>query len=188
MKTSIVRPLREQHQSFFPCFKFFRRRNAPDVSDFRVMDKQAVSALVRHRDHTLFTRGIVSLIGFNQGIYPYRVAERFAGSSKYTKRKIFKFASEGIISLSVAPLRLTFVLSIILLLICLIVLIYSITSWAMGSTVPGWTSISLSIYALFSINFLLIGLQGEYLGKTYFQTLSRPRYIIQEISNNLYND
>ncbi|MDA7623048.1 glycosyltransferase family 2 protein [bacterium] len=173
---------------FYRVLNYLGAEIAPDVSDFRVMDKQAVSALVRHGDHTLFTRGIVSLIGFNQGIYPYRVAERFAGSSKYTKRKMFKFASEGIISLSVAPLRLTFVLSIFLLLICLIVLIYIITSWAMGSTVPGWTSISLSIYALFSINFLLIGLQGEYLGKTYFQTLRRPRYIIQEISNNLYND
>ena len=70
----------------------------------------------------------------------------------------------------------------------LIMLIYIVISWVMGSTVPGWTSLSLSIYALFSINFLLIGLQGEYLGKTYFQTLRRPRYIIQEISNNFYND
>lgn len=191
------RRVQDKHSSIFKRSTsklFYRILNslgaeiAPDVSDFRVMDKQSASALVRHGDNTLFTRGIVSLIGFKQMIYPYRVAERFAGSSKYTKRKMFKFASEGIISLSVAPLRLTFVLSIFLLLVCLIVLLYIIVSWSMGLTVPGWTSISLSIYALFSVNFLLIGLQGEYLGKTYFQTLGRPRYIIQEVRNGFYSD
>lgn len=179
---------RSTSKNFYRILNFLGAEIAPDVSDFRVMDKQAVSALVRHGDNTLFTRGIISLIGFNQLIYPYRTAERFAGSSKYTKRKMFKFASEGIVSLSVAPLRLTFVLSIFLLLACLVVLLYIIVSWRMGLTVPGWTSLLLSIYALFSVNFLLIGLQGEYLGKTYFQTLGRPRYIIQEISNKLYND
>lgn len=183
---------KDQHSTLFKRSTsrlFYKLMNSigaeltPDVSDFRVMDKQSASALVSHGDNIFFTRGIISLIGFNQAIYQYKVAKRFAGTSKYSLKKMLKFASEGITSLSISPLRLNFIVSLILFAICGLVLIYSIRSWLMGTVVSGWTSIIVSIYVLFGINFLLIGILGEYVGKIYFQSLKRPRYIIQKLEN-----
>ena len=174
---------RSTSKSFYKLLNLLGAEIAPNVSDFRVMDQQSTAVLVDHGDATFFTRGIISLIGFKQAIYPYTVARRFAGESKYSIKKMLKFASEGILSLSIAPLRLTFIASVILFLICSVVLIYILKAFLVGDVVSGWTSIILSMYVLFGFNFLLIGILGEYIGKIYFQSLRRPRYIIQEIAS-----
>ena len=174
---------RSTSKSFYKLLNLLGAEIAPNVSDFRVMDQQSTAVLVDHGDATFFTRGIISLIGFKQAIYPYTVARRFAGESKYSIKKMLKFASEGILSLSIAPLRLTFIASVILFLICSVVLIYIVKAFLVGDVVSGWTSIILSMYVLFGFNFLLIGILGEYIGKIYFQSLRRPRYIIQEIAS-----
>lgn len=172
---------RSTSKSFYKVLNFLGAEIAPNVSDFRVMDKQSTAALVDHGDTMFFTRGIISLIGFRQAIYPYKVAKRFAGKSKYSTKKMLKFASEGVTSLSVAPLRFTFIASMVIFAICGAVLVYVLRSWLVGDAVSGWTSIIFSLYILFGFNFLLIGILGEYVGKIYFQSLHRPRYVIQEI-------
>ena len=169
-------------KSFYKLMNYFGVDIVPNVSDFRVMDKASTEALIDHGDTTFFTRGIISLIGFSQYIYAYNVEKRFAGESKYSTRKMIKFASEGITSLSISPLRLTFLASLVMFGICGAVLIYVIGSWFSGNIASGWSSIILSIYILFGFNFLLIGILGEYIGKIYQQSLRRPRYIIQEMS------
>lgn len=180
---------RSTSKSFYKVLNFLGAEIAPNVSDFRVMDKQSTAALIDHGDTMFFTRGIISLIGFKQAVYPYKVAKRFAGESKYSVKKMLKFASEGITSLSVAPLRFTFIASMIIFSICGAVLIYVLRSWLAGDVVSGWTSIILSLYILFGFNFMLIGILGEYVGKIYFQSLRRPRYLVQEITNkNHIND
>ena len=175
---------RSTSKSFYKLLNFLGAEIAPNVSDFRVMDRQSTVALVNHGDTMFFTRGIISLIGFKQTVFPYQVAKRFAGESKYSIKKMLKFASEGITSLSLAPLRLTFLASMVIFIICGASLIYTLSAWLSGNVVSGWTSIMLSLYILFGFNFLLIGILGEYVGKIYFQSLRRPRYIIQEISEN----
>jgi glycosyltransferase involved in cell wall biosynthesis len=172
---------RSTSKSFYKLLNFLGAEIAPNVSDFRVMDRQSTVALVNHGDAMFFTRGIISLIGFKQAVFPYQVARRFAGKSKYSIKKMLKFASEGVISLSIAPLRLTFLASMIIFVICGASFVYTISAWLSGNAVSGWTSIMLSLYILFGFNFLLIGILGEYVGKIYFQSLRRPRYVIQEI-------
>ena len=175
---------RSTSKSFYKLLNFLGAEITPNVSDFRVMDRQSTVALVNHGDTMFFTRGIISLIGFKQTVFPYQVAKRFAGESKYSIKKMLKFASEGITSLSIAPLRLTFLASMIIFIICGASLVYTLSAWLSGNVVSGWTSIMLSLYLLFGFNFLLIGILGEYVGKIYFQSLRRPRYVIQEISDN----
>jgi len=175
---------RSTSRLFYKTLNLMGAEIAPNVSDFRIMSQRAAQALISHGDAAFFTRGVISLIGFKQAVIPYRQAARFAGSTKYSTRKMLRLASEGITSLSIAPLRLTFAISVILILACIAMLIRITIVWLAGEAVEGWASILFSIYALFGINFLLIGLQGEYVGKTYFQTLKRPRYIVQEILDN----
>lgn len=152
----------------------------PNASDFRLLSKKAATAMIDHGDVAFFPRGIVSLIGFEQAIIPYQVGKRYAGKSKYTLLKMLKLASEGISAMSVAPLRAAFGISVCLLALCMGMAIYIIVVWLQGYAVPGWASIALPLYTLFGINFLILGLLGEYIGKAYIQTLGRPRYIVRD--------
>lgn len=173
---------------FYKTLNFLGAEISPNVSDFRVMDKQSTLAMIDHGDNTFFSRGIISLIGFNQQIYEYKVAQRYAGYSKYSLRKMLKFAVEGLTSLSTAPLRISFLSSIVLFFLCLALIAYVLNAWRTGSSVPGWTSMLFSIYILFGINFIIIGIQGLYVGKIYLQTLNRPRYIVQKVTKSLHNN
>jgi polyisoprenyl-phosphate glycosyltransferase len=101
---------------------------------------------------------------------------------------MLKFAVEGLTSLSTAPLRFSFLSSILLFFLCLALIGYVLHAWRTGNSVPGWTSMLFSIYILFGINFMIIGIQGIYVGKVYLQTLNRPRYIVQKVTKSLQND
>lgn len=165
---------------FYKVVNMMGTEITPNASDFRIVSKKAAIAIVSHGDVAFFPRGIASLIGFDQAIVPYNVGQRYAGTSKYTLPKMLRLASEGISALSVAPLRAAFIVSLGLLVLCMSMVIYIAVIWLHGSAIPGWASIAVPLYALFGINFLILGLIGEYLGKTYIQTLGRPRYIIRD--------
>jgi glycosyltransferase involved in cell wall biosynthesis len=165
---------------FYKVVNMMGTEITPNASDFRIVSKKAAIAIVSHGDVAFFPRGIASLIGFDQAIVPYNVGQRYAGTSKYTLPKMLRLASEGISTLSVAPLRAAFIVSLGLLVLCMSMVIYIAVIWLHGSAIPGWASIAVPLYALFGINFLILGLIGEYLGKAYIQTLGRPRYIIRD--------
>ena len=165
---------------FYKFLKLIGVTIQPRVGDFRLMSAKAAAALVSHHDLEFFARGIIARLGFKQKTIQYYAGKRIAGKSKYSLRKMFKLALSGITSTSIIPLRVTFILSIILFLICIIMVIAAIASWINNQVVPGWTSLIISIYFLFGINFMILGILGEYMGKNYRQSLGRPRYIIQE--------
>lgn len=167
-------------RAFYHVLRAIGVEITPNASDFRLLSKKAATAMIDHGDVAFFPRGIVSLIGFEQAIIPYQVGKRYAGTSKYTLFKMLKLASEGISALSVAPLRVAFGISVCLLALCIGMATYIVAVWLQGSAVPGWASIALPLYALFGINFLILGLLGEYIGKAYIQTLGRPRYILRD--------
>lgn len=167
-------------KAYYRIMRLMGTAVVPQVSDFRVMSKRAAEALISHGDAAFFHRGLVSRIGFNQTFVAYHAAERFAGSSKYSIKKMLRLASEGISTSSIAPLRLAFVLSVALLLACLLMIIYIFIIWIGGHALPGWASTTIPIYALFGMNFLILGVLGEYIGKAYIQTLGRPRYILRD--------
>ena len=155
------------------------------VGDFRLMSSKVAKAMILHKDLEFFPRGIVSRIGFKQKLMGYSVGKRIAGRSKYTIKKMINFSLQGITSTSIIPLRTTFLASILIFLICFLLLIFSLISFIYGEVVPGWSSIIISIYFLFGLNFLVLAMLGEYLGKTYRQVLNRPRYIVEKTTLSL---
>ena len=93
---------------------------------------------------------------------------------------MLNFAWDGITSFSVKPLRLICTLGFIILLISFGIMIYSLVRKLTGNTVSGWTFLSISIWFIGAIQMISIGIIGEYVGKMYSETKSRPRYIISE--------
>lgn len=152
-------------------------------ADYRLMSKRALNALAEFKEVNLFLRGIVPLIGFKTAIVEYERSERFAGESKYPLKKMLSFAIDGITSFSIKPIRLITSLGFIIFILSLAMLIYSIVIKITGHADSGWASIICSIWMIGGIQLLSLGIIGEYIGKIYNETKSRPRYIIEEFLN-----
>lgn len=148
-------------------------------ADYRLMSKRCLNALEQYKEVNLFLRGIVPQIGFKSTIVTYERKERFAGESKYPLKKMISFATEGITSFSIKPIRFIANLGIVIFFMSICMLIYSIARYFSGHTVEGWSSIVVSIWALGGLQLLSIGVVGEYVGKSYMETKSRPKYIIE---------
>jgi glycosyltransferase involved in cell wall biosynthesis len=153
-------------------------------ADFRLMSKRALNAMEDFKEVNLFLRGIVPLVGFPSTNVYYERHERFAGESKYPLKKMLAFAFDGVTSLSIKPIRFITVLGLLIFILSLGMLIYSIVVHFTGGSIIGWSSIMTSVWALGGLQLFSIGLIGEYIGKIYLETKSRPRFIIQEYLND----
>lgn len=175
---------------------FFKRRSAKiyyrllrlmgvkimkDVADCRLMNRKALECLREYREVNLFLRGVVPLIGLKTTTVSYDRQARRAGRSKYTPRKMFHLAWDGITSFSTRPLRLIFDFGILAVIVGIGVSIYAVVQYILGQTVPGWTFIICSIWLLSGAILMGIGLVGEYIGKIYLETKQRPRYFIEKV-------
>lgn len=150
-------------------------------ADYRLMSKRALEELSKYQEVNLFLRGIVPTIGLETAIIKYSRAERFAGESKYPLRKMINFAVDGITSFSVKPIRLIFLLGIIVSFISFFVLCYTVIIKLTGQAISGWTFTVCSIWLLGGIQMIALGVIGEYIGKIYSEVKRRPRYIIEKI-------
>jgi polyisoprenyl-phosphate glycosyltransferase len=152
----------------------------PATADFRLMTRKAVNAFIDIPERDRFTRGLISWMGFNQAIIDYQAAKRFTGKSKYTLRKMIHFASDGITSFSSKPLRFSFFFGLFTFFIGLIYAGYSILNHLSGNTVPGWTSLMVTVLIIGGIQLLSIGIIGEYISRIFNESKSRPLYFIKD--------
>lgn len=150
-------------------------------ADFRLMSRRALQALISYPEQNLFLRGIVRLIGFNEAYVYYDRKSRFAGESKYPLKKMLAFAMDGITSFSVQPLRLIITGGFIFAIVVpLIMIIYALVQHAHHHTIPGWTSLLISLWFIGGMIMIAIGVTGIYIGKIYKEVKQRPRYFIDE--------
>ncbi len=154
-----------------------------NTGDFRLLSRRALTELSRLRETHHFLRGLVPWIGFPQTQVFYDRADRAAGETHYPFRKMIRLAFDGIASMSAMPLRLAYVFSLLLFGVFVGYIIYVLYDhFVRGSIlVPGWTSIMSAITIFGTIQLLLFGVFGEYLGRIYEQSKNRPLFIIQEI-------
>lgn len=149
-------------------------------ADYRLMSKRALEGLAEYNEVNLFLRGIVPEIGFPSAIVEYERHERVAGESKYPLKKMLAFALDGITSFSIKPIRLVLNCGILFALISVIMAIWAIVEKCLGNTVPGWSSVMVSIWFVGGAVLLGLGIVGEYVGKIYNEVKHRPRYIIKD--------
>lgn len=154
-----------------------------DSADFRLMSRRALIGLSEFKEVNLFLRGLVPMIGYKSDVVYYRRGERVAGKSKYPLRKMLSFSVEGITSMSVHPIRLITNTGFFVFVVSIALLIWGIVQKFRGVTVPGWSSLIVSIWALGGLILLSIGVIGEYIGKIYMETKGRPRFLIDEKLN-----
>lgn len=150
-------------------------------ADYRLMSKRAVEGLAEYKEVNLFLRGVVPQIGYSWTTVEYERAKRFAGESKYPFKKMLAFALDGITSFSIKPLRFILFLGAVIFIFSIIALFWALIARLTGHTVSGWTSLMCSIWMIGGIQLLSLGVIGEYIGKIYGETKSRPRFIIEKV-------
>ena len=156
-----------------------------DTGDFRLVDKKVVDTMNSLPEHNKFLRGLWSWLGYKQYAFEYERKERFAGKTKYPLKKMFKLASDGIISFSSKPIKLVGVLGIISIIISFIILIYALISYAckLNNLSAGWTSLMCVITFFAGVQLLSLWIISEYIGRIYDETKGRPQYIIDKKIN-----
>ena len=167
-------------QGFYKLMKMMGVDVVYNHADYRLMSKDALSALSEFEERNLFLRGIVPLLGYKSDTVLYDRSERFAGESKYPLKKMLSFALDGITSFSINPIRIVSSLGILACLFAVVMAVYAVVQKFMGNTDSGWASIICSIWLLGGLQLLGIGLIGEYIGKTYKEVKRRPRYIVEK--------
>ena len=153
------------------------------AADFRLIDLSVARVISNSREYNLFLRGYIAWLGFKQCMVPYIPHQRQSGKTKYSFGKMMMLAINGITSFSVKPLRVAMILGTAISLLAFIYAIYAIYVYLeTNEAVPGWTSVLVSILFIGGLQLLILGIIGEYLGRTLMQTKQRPDYVIMEKS------
>ena len=150
-------------------------------ADFRLMDRKVVDILCRNKEDDLFLRGMIGWCGFRQTVIDYTADERHSGKTKYSLCKMMKLAVDGITSFTIKPLRLAIVLSAVFALLGCIETGYVVyVACFTEKAVSGWSSLAILISIQGAAVLLMLGIIGEYVGRTFMQGKRRPVYIVSE--------
>lgn len=152
----------------------------PGTADFRLMDRKVVDVFRTFREIDLFMRGLVKWMGFKQIGIEYDPALRTRGKSKYTLKKMIRFALQGITSFSTRPLYIATYLGFLFSFLSLLYIPYIIYSYYFSHAISGWASIVATIAFFGGLQLMILGILGMYLGKLFMQSKQRPHYIVKE--------
>lgn len=178
-------------EGFYKILRFLGADVVFNHADYRLMSRRALNGLSEFHEVNLFLRGLVPMVGYKTDSVYYERSERLAGESKYPLKKMLSLAWEGITSLSTRPISLIMRLGAFMFLVSLGMLVYFIVKHISGGNIIGWSSLTVSIWAIGGLQLLAVGTIGEYIGKIYLETKGRPRYIVEEFLNtfsNAYSD
>lgn len=164
-------------------YKFLNWMGAEVVynhADYRLISSRVLQELAKFKEVNIFLRGMIPLVGFKSTSVYYERHERIAGESHYPLKKMLSLAFDGITSLSVKPIRMITLGGVTLSLLSFVSAICSLTHHFWGDSENGWISIMSIMCFVNGIQLICLGIIGEYIGKIYLETKSRPRYIISE--------
>ena len=165
-------------------YKFMKKLGVNIVynhADYRLMSRRVLKELSDFREVNLFLRGIIPLLGYKTATVEYTRGKRLAGKTKYSLKKMFSFAWEGISSFSTRPLRYITVLGGVMAFFGVLGLMYALFQNFSAGGIPEFLLYISSIWLISSLQLLAIGLVGEYVGKTYIEVKWRPKYIIESV-------
>jgi len=169
--------------TFYHFFnKFSQIKLTPSGSDFRLMSKRSVKAILSMPEYHKFYRGMVHFIGFKSTTIRFEVHDRIAGERKYTFRKSLQLASDGLFSFSDFALKVPLFIGMILLVLLIIYFLVSFIGIIFFDfeLVRGWASVIFIVFLSLGIQLFFMGTIGLYIGKIFFEVKRRPIYFTEE--------
>lgn len=165
---------------FYRLFARFGETPLPEgAGDFRLIDRRGVQVLRSLGERARFSKGLYAWIGFRSTGVPFTVEERQFGTTKWSFRRLFRFAFDGITSFSTLPLRVwTYLGSLVSALAMAAAIYYAIKTIVFGSDVAGYPSLIVSITFFAGVQLITLGIIGEYVGRIFAEVKRRPLYVI----------
>ncbi|MGH8460769.1 MAG: glycosyltransferase family 2 protein [Stenotrophobium sp.] len=155
-------------------------RTPANAGDFRLLDRAVIDAFLALPERARFNKGLFAWIGFRQCLIEHERPLRSAGTSKFTYRRLFGLAIEGITSFSSTPLRVwAYIGAFVSLLAFLDGAFIILRTLIRGNPVPGYASIFVAVMFFGGINLLSIGVLGEYVGRIFVESKQRPLYVVR---------
>ena len=149
-------------------------------SDFKVLDRKVVDALLALPERRTFFRGLVGWMGYRTTEVAYSVQARAAGKTHFSAVSLFRYALSSIAAYSAAPMQIVTVLGGLFLLASLILGIQTLVRWASGTAADGFTTVILLLLFTGSILMIALGLIGYYIAQIFLESKGRPRYLVME--------
>jgi polyisoprenyl-phosphate glycosyltransferase len=167
---------------FYRLFARFGETALPEgAGDFRLIDQKGVAVLRALPERARFSKGLYAWIGFRSVGVPFVVAERAHGTTKWSFRKLFRFASDGLTSFSTVPLRVWTYLGGLVAVLALAMAVYFVVETLLhGPDVPGYASLIVSVMFFSGVQLMSLGIIGEYVGRIFAEVKRRPLYVVAE--------
>ena len=172
----------------FSAAAFYRIYNAvadtpipPNVGDFRLLDRRVVDVLNRLPERTRFMKGLFAWVGFRQATISFDRPARAAGSSSWNLSRLIRFAVGGITAFSTAPLRMATYLGAALFVLAIVYAAFLVIRVAIvGVDMPGYASLMVTVLIFGGVQFITIGIIGEYIGRIYEEVKRRPLFVVNK--------
>lgn len=158
-----------------------------NTGDFRLLDRSCIDALKQLRETHRYTKGMYCYIGYKKIGVPFEQADRDAGESKWNFSSLFGLAIEGITSYTTAPLKISTVAGGVLFCVSIFALVVSIVALLSGCHVSSMVFVAIIIGLLMGLNFVFVGLLGEYVGRIFDETKERPVYFVREYDGSIWH-
>ncbi len=172
-------------------YRTFRRSTGIDIgvaSDFKLLDRAALDALLTLREYDTFFRGLSAWVGFKRTAIPFTVQPRVGGHSKWSVRSLFRLAVKSLTSYTSAPLFVVFWLGILTGVAALVMTVETLGMYFFGHAVSGFTTVILLLLFIGSAIMLSLSIIGLYLAKIYDEVKGRPRYLVQNRRGTAFSD
>lgn len=154
-----------------------------DTSDFKLLDRKAVNAILSMPEQNMFFRAVTSWIGFKTTVVEFEVQERVAGESKWSTWSLIKYAFTNIVSFTTVPLQFVSIAGMLCFVCSVLLIIYSLIQYFCGAAVEGYTTIIIVLLFIGSGIMISLGIIGYYIARIYEEVKRRPRYIISSMIN-----
>ena len=167
---------------FYKLFESFGETHLPPgAGDFRLLDRKAIDALATMQERARFSKGLYAWIGFKSIGVPFAVADRAHGTSKFSYRKLTRFALDGLASFSSLPLQVWTYVGFAISAFALLTAVYFLLEYIFkGATTPGFATTIISVMLLSGVQLLSLGVLGGYIGRIFSEVKRRPLYIVGE--------
>ncbi len=168
-------------KAFYKCFSALCGIPIePGMADFRLLDRTVLDEINAMQEGQLFLRGLIAWMGYRRALVGFEVGQRHSGRSKYSVRRMLKFAKAGIFAFSSIPLRIGVTVGLVMSALSFAELAFVLVAYlARWETVPGWASIVGITSLLFGVLFLVVGIQGEYIIRIYERVQRRPAFLVE---------
>lgn len=168
--------------AFYRLINYFSDIDIPlDTGDFRLISRKVIDSLKSIQERNRFLRGLITWVGYKQVGVNYIRDARHIGETKFTIRKMMRFAIDGISSFSHVPLKIATIMGFVVSIISFLMVLWVFYFRLSHEPTPGWASLMVTIIFIGGIQLIAIGVIGEYLGRIYDEVKKRPLYLLDKV-------